>query len=162
MDIARFNRRFSVVRSQLLLSANAHTANADEAEDYVQETLLRLWRMGDRLDDHPNPEALAQTVLRNIIIDASRKECRRRAYVQDITAESALVESATDAELIGLIVDRLPSSLARAFTLKEIEGYESDEICRIIGCSEVNLRQMLSRARRHIRDTYIRLSSAHR
>ena len=42
---------------------------AYDAEDAVQETLLRLWQMQDRLNDYQKPEALAMLIAKNVCID---------------------------------------------------------------------------------------------
>lgn len=46
--------------------------------------------------------------------------------------------------------------------MKEIEGYEAEEIMQITGCSADNLRKNLSRARLKIRDTYMKIMKGQR
>ena len=42
---------------------------AYDAEDAVQETLMRLWKMRDRIGDYQKPEALAMLIAKNVCID---------------------------------------------------------------------------------------------
>lgn len=59
--------------------------------------------------------------------------------------------------LVGRIVDQLPPLQRQIFRMKEIEGYEMEEIMQIVGCSADNLRKNLSRARLRIREVYMRI-----
>ena len=64
-----------------------------------------------------------------------------------------------DLELIELIVSTLPPLQQRIFRMKELEGYEKEEIILVTGCTDDSLRQNLSRARRRIRELFIKLST---
>ena len=44
--------------------------------------------------------------------------------------------------------------------MKEVEGYETNEIAQIIGCSEDAVRQHLSRARKRIKETFLNITKA--
>lgn len=161
MDIKGFNQRFVSLRPELEAVAKAMVGNEDDAEDAVQETLLRLWVRRDSLDNHPNPKALAIAALRNIIRDKWRKD-QHEATTGGEGIENVRIENppnfSDEMEVIRYIVDHLPTLQATVFRMKEIEGYDSKEIIAITGCSEANLRQLLSRARRKIREEFIRLN----
>lgn len=157
-----FNRTYVPLRPRLLATALRDMTDAQQAEDLVQETLLRLWNMGDQLDKHPNTTALAHTILRNLMRDAWRQAQHRLTTMPSYTPEALLTAPENEAtegmELITRIVEQLPPVQAQVFRMKEIEGYEREEIRQIIGCSDENLRQILSRTRRKIQQTYLRLS----
>ena len=161
MSIKEFNQRYVSLRPELKAMAKAMAGNEDDAEDAVQETLLRLWVKRDSLNTHPNPRALAIASLRNIIRDKWRKD-RHEATAHGEGLEKVSMENPPvfndEMEVIGYIVDHLPSLQGTVFRMKEIEGYDSKEIIAITGCSEANLRQLLSRARRKIREEFIRLN----
>lgn len=161
MTIKEFNQRFVSLRPELEAVAKAMAGNGDDAEDAVQETLLRLWVRRDSLDGHPNHRALAMASLRNIIRDKWRKD-QHKATAHGERLENVGMESPPmfndEMETIRYIVDHLPPLQATVFRMKEIEGYDSKEIIAITGCSEANLRQLLSRARRKIREEFVRLN----
>lgn len=146
--------RDRLLRQALRLSAH----DADTSEDLVQETLLRLWELRDNLTKHPNVEALASTILRNKWYDHWRRsqhtlnDEQLLRHLHDSTADSA-----GEMELIDLIVGHLPPLQQQIFRMKEIEGYEKEEIMLVTGCSDESLRQNLSRARKRIRELYIRM-----
>ena len=52
---------------------------------------------------------------------------------------------------VGAVVRELPERQRAAFILRDVLGYETDEIAEIIGCAGDNVRQLLSRARKRIR-----------
>lgn len=161
MEIEAFNQTIVSLRSRLLRVAATLEGGDVEAEDFVQETFLRMWAMRSRLDAHPNPEALAVRIIKGIAIDHWRHrqfECAEREHSEEFFAEPSNPVGKDDMELIRLIVDRLPPLQRQVFRLKDIDGYENREIARICGCTEEALRQNLSRARRRIQKEVIRLT----
>ena len=161
MKAEEFHKVFVPLRDRLFQQAlhlSAH--DADTAEDLVQETLLRLWELREGLAKHPHVEALASTILRNKWNDYWRRsqhmlnDEQLLKHLQDSTADPP-----DDMELIELIVNHLPPLQQQIFRMKEIEGYEKEEIILVTGCSDESLRQNLSRARRRIKEQYIKLKS---
>lgn len=159
MKAEAFQKMFVPLRDRLLQQALRLSAHdADTSEDLVQETLLRLWELRDTLTKHPNVEALASTILRNKWHDHWRRsqhtlnDEQLLRYLQDSTTDSA-----DDMEFIDIIVGHLPPLQQQIFRMKEIEGYEKEEIMVVTGCSDESLRQNLSRARKRIRELYIRM-----
>lgn len=160
MDLSTFNRKIIPIRIRLLKRAGQLLGNDSDAEDIVQETMLKLWDIRDQLDSHPNVEALAMTILRNKANDLWRQRQRFAGMPQETGTESYTTEARSDMELIGLIVEHLPPLQQAVFKMKEIDGYEAEEIISIIGCSPEALRQNLSRARRKIKEEFVRLSNS--
>lgn len=172
MDLETFNREIVPIRAGLAARARRLAGDDDTAEDLVQEVMLKLWSIRDTLDRHTNHEALAVAILRNLATDGWRRqrlgtayaeECRSamrpEAEAQAAVYEDRTAELADEARLIRNIVDSLPSLQGRIFRMKEIEGYGSDEIMKITGCTPESLRQNLSRARRRIREEFIRITT---
>ena len=63
MEIEEFSQIAINLRSRLLKVAATLEGGDAEAEDFVQETYLRMWAMRQKLDTHTNLEALAIKVL---------------------------------------------------------------------------------------------------
>lgn len=162
MEIERFNIEFVSLRQELLAYAITLAGDNDLAEDLVQETLLKLWSQRERLAKHPQPKALAMSILKNQLHDEWRRKQAQPLPTADVqTVEDNTVELTDEVALIAHIVDTLPPLQRQIFKMKELEGYDQQEIMAITGCSPESLRQNLSRARRHIRQAYIRLTAAH-
>ena len=157
MNAEEFNKRMMPLRAVLVERAMALATDHDAAEDLVQETLMRLWQLGDKLAQHPNVEALALTILRNMHTDYWRRQ-QRFASDEELLKRWAVTESPDDLELIELIVKSLPPLQQQIFRMKEVEGYEKEEIMLVTGCTDESLRQNLSRARRRIRELYMKMN----
>lgn len=159
MEIAEFTEKIVSMRTELLGVAVKLTGNGDTAEDLVQEVMLKLWSIRGSLDRHTSHKALAITILRNKYNDYWRHrqlETEKKPPHGEMQAEQTSMDEKDEVELIKEIVEHLPPLQARIFRLKEIEGYDKDEIMKITGCTPESLRQNLSRARRRIREEFLR------
>lgn len=162
MKPEEFNRIIIPMRDELKGLARKLTGDDYSAEDLVQEVMLKLWSMRATLDRYENKRALAMTMLRNKYSDQWRHDRLEdgKASATGLTADDWHRAKAKDeADLIRLIVEHLPELQRQIFKMKEIEGYESSEIMKITGCTAESLRQNLSRARRKIREDFIKLTA---
>jgi RNA polymerase sigma-70 factor, ECF subfamily len=128
-----------------------------EAEDVVQEALLRLHRTAGV----ENPEAFVTKVATRLAIDVLRSARARRevytgAWLPEPLVEDEATERVEDEETISLaflvLLERLSPEERAVYVLREAFDYGFAEIAEIVGKSEANCRQILSRARRRIDD----------
>lgn len=162
MKPEEFNRIIIPMRDELKGLARKLTGDDYSAEDLVQEVMLKLWSMRTTLDRYENKRALAMTMLRNKYSDQWRHNQLEsgKAATDSLTDDNwRRAEVKDEADLIRLIVEHLPELQKQMFKMKEIEGYESSEIMKITGCTAENLRQNLSRARRKIREDFIKITA---
>jgi RNA polymerase sigma-70 factor (ECF subfamily) len=149
------------LRPLLFSIAYRMIGSVSEAEDIVQEAYLRYHRAQPA--DVENPKAYLSAVTTRLAIDHLRSaRARREEYVGPWLPEPLVVdESATDpseqAELADslslaflVLLERLTPVERAAFLLREVFAYPYDEIAEIVGKSEDNARQLVSRARRHV------------
>jgi RNA polymerase sigma-70 factor (ECF subfamily) len=133
--------------------------SVSEAEDVAQEALLRLTRQEGPIDE---PAAWITTVVTRLSINVLRSaRARRESYVGPWLPEP-LVEDpapgpASRAELADslslallVLLERLTPVERAAYLLREVFGYAYAEIAGIIEQSEVNSRQLVTRARKHL------------
>jgi RNA polymerase sigma-70 factor (ECF subfamily) len=135
-----------------------------EAEDIVQEALLRVHaalERGDRLD---SPRAYVSTLTTRLAIDELRSARKRRErYVGEWLPEPILTDGADDpaqqaelADSLSIAVLRLLESLSpeqrATLLLRDVFDYGYGEIATIVGKSEDNVRQLATRARRHVEE----------
>lgn len=161
MNVVEFNSMIIPLRGELKRTARGMTGADDSAEDLVQEVMLKLWSVRETLDRYDNKMALAVTIMRNIHTDQwrhGRLESGKGIAEYELRAEDLTAERKDEAELIRLIISHLPPLQRQVLRLKEIEGYSSREIIEITGCTPESLRQNLSRARRKIKENFIRLT----
>lgn len=133
--------------------------SVSEAEDVTQEALLRLTGQHDDIDE---PAAWVTTVTTRLSINVLRSaRVRRESYVGPWLPEP-LVEDpapgpASRAELADslslallVLLERLSPVERAAYLLREVFGYDYVQIAEIIERTEVNARQLVTRARRHL------------
>jgi RNA polymerase sigma-70 factor (ECF subfamily) len=133
--------------------------SVSEAEDVAQEALLRLTRQEEPIDE---PAAWITTVATRLSINVLRSaRARRESYVGPWLPEP-LVEDpapgpASRAELADslslallVLLERLTPVERAAYLLREVFGYEYAEIAGVIERTEVNSRQLVTRARKHL------------
>lgn len=137
------------LRPALLLKARQYL-DEDDAEDTVQDVLLRLWQMVDEL--RMPIDALALVLTRNLCIDKQR----RRHPTLRLTDQTDEADSGSDEriERVMGIINRLPSAQQTILRLRHMEGMEMKEIAELTGSSEVAIRKTLSRARMAIKQQY--------
>jgi RNA polymerase sigma-70 factor (ECF subfamily) len=136
-----------------------------DAEDAVQETYLKLWKMKDELNEVKNPEAFAMRIIRNWCLDKLRaKKPVLRENLPDINDQDfpsnpyRMTEVADTLEKFRFLLDRLPEQQKMILQLRDVQNYEYDEIAEITGMSINNIRVSLSRARSTLRDRLIKLN----
>jgi len=130
-----------------------------EAEDVTQEALLRLTRQGGDINE---PAAWMTTVTTRLSINVLRSaRVRRESYVGPWLPEplvedpapgpASRVELADSLSLALLVVlERLTPTERAAYLLREVFAYEYAQIAEIIEQTEVNARQLVARARKHL------------
>jgi RNA polymerase sigma-70 factor (TIGR02957 family) len=136
-----------------------------EAEDVVQESLLRLDRaLDDERDPVESPRAYLATVASRLSIDQLRSaRARRESYVGEWLPEPLITDPAPgpderveDAESLSLaflvLLETLSPEQRAALLLHDVFDYGYDEVASIVGKSEDNARQLATRARRHVQE----------
>mgnify|MGYP005858671121 FL=1 len=161
MELKQFKIDVLPLREKLLNYARKLTEDPSDAEDAVQEVMLKLWNMRQRLDEYRSIEALAMTMTHHLCMDIWR--ARRpdalslhqvQAPSQSATPERALEEK-DEFRLMREIIDSLPSLQRTIIQMKDVQEYETDEIAEITGCNPEAIRSNLSRARKKVRDIYL-------
>jgi RNA polymerase sigma-70 factor (ECF subfamily) len=154
--------RYVLPETELLLRvANSLTRNRADAEDLVQDTLLRAFRAIDRFDGR-YPRAWLLTILRNTHINRNRR--RRPELLRDperatdrmISAVSeerpdAIVDAQIDAEIIDAL-DALDESFRRVVELVDMNGLTYAEAAEVLDIPVGTVMSRLHRARTRIRD----------
>jgi RNA polymerase sigma-70 factor, ECF subfamily len=135
--------------------------SASEAEDVVQESFLRLHRAAAESEIHA-PKAYLATVATRLSIDRLRSaQARRERYVGTWLPEPVVVDEELEAvfesdqadslSLAFLVLLESLTPVERAvFLLREVFEYDYSEIAGIVDKREDNVRQIASRARRHV------------
>ena len=133
-----------------------------EAEDITQDVFIKLWSNKDQISEYRNVEAVAMTITKNICLDKIKSKKTKSTELKDNDALVAASDPHKHAELtnskalMNAIINTLPEQQKIIIQLREIEGYEFEEIETITGLTINVIRVNLSRARKTIRERLVK------
>lgn len=169
MDSSDFKERYLVFYPKLYRLAFRIVECQAEAEDIVQDVYAQLWHDRNSLCEIKNPEAYCTTVLKNAALQHLRH--RHNDSITDIDATDgvtsiidATLQSAADDEIEGRealdnvkeIIKHLPPQQRDVLRLRAISGLSMVDIQKATGLSDGNIRSLLSRARKRIKEIYFK------
>lgn len=127
-----------------------------EAEDIVQEVFERVWRSRDTILSSNYPRAYVCRMAHNLAIDYQRTRQRSQSFALDERIAGDNGDSDTNtkniAELTRYLIQQLPERQRLTIHMRDVEGYELEEIANILESDEASVRVNLSRARKSIRE----------
>ncbi len=137
------------------------TLDSAEAEDIVQDTMIKVWNQRDRWNEIESMEAFCMTIARNLAIDRSQKT---EAQNLELTPETQQMSGALQPdrkleqdELLGLVrrlIDELPEKQRSVIQLRDVEEKSYKEIAEILQLTEEQVKVTLFRARQKIKLRY--------
>jgi RNA polymerase sigma-70 factor, ECF subfamily len=162
---------FTHERERLFALAYRMLGSVQDAEDVMQETFLRWHRTPIETIESP-PAWLTTVVTRIALNQLQSARVAREAYVGPWLPEPILTDDASSpsdqAELSDslsiaflTVLERLSPRERAVFLLRDVFGYEYDEIARMVELSESNCRQILHRAKRRLDQRRTRFPADH-
>lgn len=134
--------------------------NRFEAEDIVQEAMIKVWKKREKFEVIDNKEAWVITIVRNLAIDKVR--ARKKKQTSDIDEYFHISDNAPSPDVrleqrdavkkVGEIMSTLPEMQREIITLRDIEGYTYQEIADIMGLKVDQVKVYLFRARKVLRE----------
>ena len=152
------------LKNELYRLALRITLNHAEAEDVVQETMIKVWNRRDRWDELESIEAFCLTICRNIAIDKTKKaENQNQSLMDEHDAPDHSYSSNPEEQtmqqdriaLIRRLIDTLPEKQRRCMQLRDFEGKSYKEIAKILDVSEEQVKINIFRARQTIKQKFI-------
>lgn len=154
-------KTFIGMRQRLFASARKMLDDDADADDALQDAFFRLWQRRDKIESRSQAEGLSVVTVKNICIDT----LRRRQTIEITPIETA------DRELSNLddddnrretyktvkdIIDRRLSERERqVITMRDTMDMAFEDIASELGITENNVRMILSRARKTVREIYL-------
>ena len=157
MTTEEFQQQAEALRVQLVGVAQKYLSATDEAEDIVQDAMIKLWLMRDQL--MAPVSGFASVVTRNLCIDHLRK----KHPTIDISKFPDTEEWSDEGEQIEQmlrVIDTLPSTQRTILRMHHLQGMKTREIAIVLGSSEVAVRKTLSRARTIVRKRLLAMLAA--
>ena len=141
------------------------TLDTAEAEDIVEETLLRVWQRREELSGVGSLEAYCSTVCRNLALDKAQKMDNRSEGLEGSGGDPSDDSFSADPEraavlndtmaILRRLMDSLPEKQRSVMHLRDVEGKSYKEIADVMGISQEQVKVNLFRARQAIRQKYI-------
>lgn len=165
MHRSEFEKFVTAVRPRLIARARSIAGNSDQAEDIVQDCLLKLWTMRASLDDYNSPEALALTITHHLAINSLRSSTNNCPLNDEIISASLpspeeKMISVEKGDEVQRVLAMLPDAQQALITMRHIEEMSISEIAAIVGSNEGAVRTALSRARLRVADIFTKLSKS--
>ena len=150
------------LKNKLFRLALRITLDRAEAEDVVQETIIKVWNRREEWDQIENIEAFCLTVCRNLAVDKTRRQpflSLDDASPNSIPTPSLLTphpeEQAVQRDRIRLVrrlIDSLPEKQRSCMQLRDVEENSYRDIAQILGITEEQVKVNIFRARQAIRE----------
>lgn len=142
------------------------TMNPAEAEDVVQETLIKVWNRRGEWQEIDNMEAFCLTVCRHLSLDKLRR-MDNQAQSLDAAIDPADHSHFSNPEeqtvqrdrvwLVRQLIDQLPEKQRSCMTLRDLEGKSYHDIAVVLGITEEQVKVSIFRARQTIRNRFLQI-----
>lgn len=160
-EVESFEHIVKSLRERIRQEAISYLHEPEEAEDVVQEALMRSWIARKRLGSIDELPAFAMRTVKNLCIDRLRKQSNRRQTSTDLLvvsdeapmADTKMMLQEQQAWMMKCMM-QLPPSLRGVLQMKGIEGLSYQEIAAILGTTEAVVRSKMSKARQKLWTLY--------
>ena len=154
------------LKDKLYRSALRITLDSAEAEDIVQDTMIRVWNKRDEWAQFNSIEAFCLTVARNLAIDRSQKSEAQNIELTTETQEMSdgstperQLERSEQMDLVRKLINELPEKQRTIIQLRDIEEKSYKEIADVMQLTEDQVKVTLFRARQRIKAKYNEIQS---
>ncbi len=162
MQKISFRNDILPLKDKLFRLALRITFDRAEAEDVVQETLIRVWNKRDEWDNLGSIEAYCLTIARNLAIDWSERKDSRTLELDrgmeersDTAGPYEHLANEEQMNLIHRLVNELPEKQRLIMQLRDIEGKSYKEIAIVLHLTEEQVKVNLFRARQKVKQQYL-------
>lgn len=165
MNQSEFVANVLPIQNKLFRLAKRLLVSVEEAEDAAQEVMLKLWSKNKILETYNSIEAMAMTMTKNYCLDQLKSKRAQNLQIVHSNFEeknSGLqknIEDVNTIEWIEKIVNTLPAQQKIILQLRDVEQMEFDQIEKITNMNASAVRVALSRARKTVRESIIKLNN---
>jgi len=165
VKVISFQNDVLPLKNKLYRLALRITLNAEDAEDVVQETMMKVWSRRQQWEQIESMEAFCMTICRNLALDKTR---RMAADDQSLEANEidapdhshhANPEEQTIQQdrirLVREIIDQLPEKQRSVMHLRDFEGKSYKEIATILSITEEQVKINIFRARQAVKKRFL-------
>ncbi len=156
MNKKEFKLKVFSLSEHLFPMVSRMLGNNANAEDAIQEIMMKLWVRRKQIGQHPNITGFVFLTARNYCIDLMRK---KRIEIDDSPFQLDILKSANGQEqlewkelntIIKKILKNLPEQQREVIMMRDLDGYEFIEIAAATQLKVEHIRVLLSRARKQV------------
>lgn len=126
------------------------------AEDVTQDVFVRVWQQREAILRSDHPRAYICRIAHNLAIDRLRHRERERSFaIEEVAITSRSYDDTERSDMVMLtkrFISELPERQRIVIHLRDVEGYELEDIAQILETDEASVRVNLSRARKRIKE----------
>ena len=167
MKTISFRNDVLPLKDELYRLALRITLNSAEAEDIVQDTLIKVWDRRESWQEIESIEAFSLTICKNLSLDRLKKKDNQHELLEDNTSDVPFTTSTPyekmiqkdRLELVRKIIDSLPVKQRSCIQLRDFEGKAYKEIADVLDISEEQVKVNIFRARQTIKQKYQQLDT---
>ena len=150
------------LKNKLFRLALRITLNREEAEDVVQDTLMKVWNSRDKWQQLESIEAYSLTIARNLSLDRIKKMDNNNGSLDEEQVErqdqastpSERMIQKDKLDIVRKIIDELPEKQRSCLQLRDIEGKAYKEIADILSITEEQVKVNIFRARQTVKQRF--------
>ncbi len=152
MELREFTYCVEDLRSNLLKQAMHYLNDADDAEDAVQDTLVKLWIVNDRISDSSKLRNLATVICKNVCLNLLRNH-KQSLPIEDAGTVAEYgnpqkeLEEHENISQLELCIKALPDKQRAILKFRNVDNMSYTDIAKIMATTESSVRGMISKAR---------------
>ena len=168
MSLEAFKTKVLPVKDKLYRFALKLVKSEPEAQDIVQEVLIKVWEKRNELDEVENMEAWCMRVTRNLSLDKLKSKHASKTSGMEEDFEISQGEKVTPyrstemkdiMENIGNLISSLPDKQKQVIQLRDVEGFSYKEIGDIMEIDMNQVKVNLFRARKAVRENLLNINA---
>lgn len=161
-DVNFFKEQILPLKNSLYRLALRITFNPQEAEDIVQDTMLKVWARKDAWQTIESIEAFCYTICRNLALDSLRKMGNDNDSLEETTIEKpdpssnplSQMQQKERMQMVKDAVNSLPEKQRSCMQLRDFEGRSYKEIAQVLNITEEQVKVNIFRARQAIKQKF--------
>lgn len=165
MKLQIFKTEILPLRDKLFRIALRITCSKEEAEDIVQDIMLKMWQMRDEWNDIQSKDAYCCQMARNVALSRLALKDNQtvsmetaQPEVEDETSPLGMLEQAEIKTLLRKVIKRLPEKEKTVMQLRDLESLSYKEIAVTLDMTEPQVKINLFRARKKVKELFGRMT----
>lgn len=147
------------LKNKLFRLALRITLDPPEAEDVVEDTLVKTWERRAQLSEVESLEAYCTTMCRNLALDRAEKKSAQNLSLEVVQVDTADTAALPDErmeqderlQMVNELFNRLPKKQRTALQLRDIDGHSYQEVAERMEITEADVKVTIHRARQSLK-----------